>query len=191
MVTEQGNRPALGGQPSARIVQKIAMRSACPGRSGAPVSSAASQTAPPLIRLSRKRAMVAAFPWGRRVKKRLLLAGLAFGAFIVTFAISSWHNGLWRSAAEPLSSTAAPDSKAVEPTKPATSPRLDPSSDPQSSASPSTAAPASAATNEPVAVAIAPADASPDSPQLEQTVNPGVDVEAVRRDRGVQRSSAH
>jgi hypothetical protein len=42
------------------------------------------------------------------VERRLLFWGLGLGTFIVTFALSSWHAGLWHSAHAPAPPVAAP-----------------------------------------------------------------------------------
>jgi hypothetical protein len=127
-------------------------------------------------------------PSGPIVKRQILLGGLAVGAFIVTLAFSSWHVGLWHSAAEPPTSAAPqPDKDSLVPTGPVASSPSDPSSEAMTSTPPSAAAPTAVAINPPAT--IAPTEASQGEPQYEQTANPGVDSEAIRRDRGVQHSA--
>jgi hypothetical protein len=112
------------------------------------------------------------------------------GAFGVTLAFSSWHEGLWDSAAEPpISAVPQPTDDSVVPAPPAPSP-ADP---PSMSATVTPPSPAAATAMKPPP-ATAPADASQaetsqGDPQYEQIANPGVDSEAIRRDRGVQHSS--
>jgi hypothetical protein len=121
------------------------------------------------------------------VNRRILLSGIVVGAFVVTLALTSWHNGLWQSAAE------APPSVASQPAKNtlAPMPAVAAPASGQASATmappPSEAAPAAPAMNSPAAVASP--EASQGEPLYEQNANPGVDSEAIRRDRGVQHSS--
>src|SRR5580692_10164952 len=123
--------------------------------------------------------MLRALPSGPLVKRRILLGALALGAFIVTLAFSSWHEGLWHTTAElPTSAAPQPNNTGVVPTRPVASSASDPSSEAMTSTPPG-----AAALNPPPAVA--PAEASPGEPQYEQNANPGVDSEAMRRDRGV------
>ena len=119
---------------------------------------------------------------------RILLGALALGAFIVTLAFSSWHEDLWQSAADSTGS-AAPQSRkdGVVPPGPVVSVDSDLPPKAMTSMPPDAAAPAAAMT--PTA-AMAPLEASQGESQYEQNANPGVDGEAMRRDRGVQHSSA-
>jgi hypothetical protein len=51
---------------------------------------------------------------GALVERRILLCGLAVGAFFVlTFAFSSWHEGLWRSDAAPSTRAVAQPREAM------------------------------------------------------------------------------
>lgn len=123
------------------------------------------------------------------MNNRLLLGALAIGAFFVTLAFSSWHEGFWHSAAAPLT-TAAPQlgRVGVTPARPATSPAPYPAPEIMPSTAPRTTAPVAAAVNTPAA--IAPLEAPRGEPQYEQNANPGIDSEAMRRDRGVQHNPA-
>jgi hypothetical protein len=124
-------------------------------------------------------AILRGFPSGLLVKRQILLGALAVGAFIVTLAFSSWNEGLWHSAAEPPASTAPqPKRDSVVPTGLVASSA--------SETPPSAAAPAAAMVPPPPTP---PPEASQVEPQYEQYANPGVDSEAIRRDRGVQHSS--
>jgi hypothetical protein len=109
------------------------------------------------------------------------------GAFVVTLALTSRHNGLWQSAAEtPASVALQPAKNSLAPT-PATAAPASGQASPTLAPPPGEAAPAAPAMNSPAAVA-AP-EASQSEPLYEQNANPGVDSEAIRRDRGVQHSS--
>jgi len=123
------------------------------------------------------------------VKNRILLGALAIGAFLVTLAFSTWHEGFWHPAPEPLS-TAAPQLSAgrVMPTRPVAASAPNQASDATAATAPSMTAPVATAVNTPAA--IAPLEAPQGEPQYEQIANPGIDSEAMRRDRGVQHSPA-
>jgi hypothetical protein len=119
------------------------------------------------------------------VKRLILIGGLAVGAFLVTLAFSSWHDGRWQSVAQP-SPAALPELKDnVVATGPAPAPPAEPSSEAKISTPPEP--PASVPVSPPVA--IAPYEAPQGQPQYQQYANPGVDGEAIRRDRGVQHTS--
>jgi hypothetical protein len=117
------------------------------------------------------------------LNKRILVSGLALGAFVATLAFSFWREGLWHSAAE-SAAVAAPvvSNDTVVQTPQATPP-------PTVSTPEATAAtvPAEAA---PVVPNPAPAaetgDPSLGETHYPQAANPGIDGEAIRRDRGVQ-----
>ena len=125
------------------------------------------------------------FPSGQFVKRPIFLGGLAVGAFIVTLAFSSWHEGLWHAAAEPPTGAVPQPNRDVVASGPA-APPAGQSSEAASPTPPGAVAPATAV-NPPAA--IAPLEAPQGDPQYEQSPNPGVDSEAMRRDRGVQHSS--
>jgi hypothetical protein len=119
------------------------------------------------------------------VKRLILIGGLAVGAFLVTLAFSSWHEGLWQSATQP-SPAAAPELKDhVVVTGPAVAPPAEPSSEAKISMPPEPAAPVRVSPP----VGIAPDEAPQGQPQYQQYANPGVDSEAIRRDRGIQHTS--
>jgi hypothetical protein len=125
---------------------------------------------------------------GRLVNRRIVLGAVMGGAFIVTLAFSSWHEGLWDFAADPpVSAVPQPGEDSVLPAPVAPS-ATDPSSQTATVVPPSVAA---AAIKPPSATAAA--DRSqPETSQsdlYEEIPNPGVDTEAIRRDRGVQHSS--
>jgi hypothetical protein len=109
------------------------------------------------------------------------------GAFVVTLAFSSWHEGLWDSAAEPpVSAVPQPSTDNVVPMPTAPSP----TEQAATVTAPSLAT--SAAMKPPAATApsdTSQAETSQGDPQYEEIANPGVDIEAIRRDRGVQHSS--
>jgi hypothetical protein len=44
---------------------------------------------------------------GALVERRILICGLAMGAFVLAFAFFSWREGLWRSEAAPSTHAAA------------------------------------------------------------------------------------
>lgn len=113
------------------------------------------------------------------------MGALAVGAFIVTLAFASWHEDLWHSTAE-LPAGAVPQPSKKDVAMGPVVPSADGSAEAANPAPPGAGAPATAV-NPPVA--IAPLEAPPDDPQYEQSPNPGVDSEAMRRDRGVQHSS--
>jgi hypothetical protein len=125
---------------------------------------------------------------GPLVKRRILLGALALGAFIVTLVFSSWHAGLWHTAAEPPAGAAPqPNQGGVVPAGSVAASASDSQTQALTSTPPAVAAAPAAAMNPPPAAA--PAEASPGDSQYEQIANPGVDAEAMRRDRGVQHSS--
>jgi hypothetical protein len=105
------------------------------------------------------------------VEQRILLCGLMVGAFILTLTLSSWHDGLWRSDAAPVT-RAAPN-----PHEDGLVPRG------------AVAAPAAAAMNPPRA--IAPPEPAQSEPQSEPSSAPDVDdgERLARRDRGAERGS--
>ncbi len=113
------------------------------------------------------------------VDRRILLGGLALGAFAVTLALTAGREVRAPSAEDVATNPApAPHQDSNLPTGPAVlAPRT------ALPETPTEAPPPTAAT--PPAV-IAPLDTSPSESEYEQNVNPGVDIEAMRRDRGVQ-----
>jgi hypothetical protein len=114
------------------------------------------------------------------------LGGLVLGAFIVTLAFTSWREGLWHSAEPPASAVPEPHEDAVAPARPVASLASDPSPQNVTSTPPSAVTPTPAAMNP--TPAAAPPDSSAGQSLYEQNVNPGVDIEAMKRDRGVQHS---
>jgi hypothetical protein len=109
------------------------------------------------------------------------------GAFVMTLAFSSWHEGLWDFAAEPpVSAVPQPSEDSVVPASAAPS-----APDPSSQTATVTPRTVGAAAVKPPAAAPADTSQSETSPgDLYQEIpNPGVDTEAIRRDRGVQHSS--
>ena len=131
--------------------------------------------------------MIASYPEVSLVKTRIVLGALAVGTFVATLAFSSWHEGLWHSAGEPPMSAVAQPDKGIAVPRVAASPAADASAVALTSTPPVAAAAAAAAMNPPPTVASP--ETSSGEPQYQQNVNPGVDIEAVRRDRGVQHGS--
>jgi|HubBroStandDraft_1064217.scaffolds.fasta_scaffold00036_86 hypothetical protein len=114
---------------------------------------------------------------GVLVKSRILLCGLVVGTFILTLAFSSWHDGLWRSGAAPVT-------RAAPPTGAVASPPFGPTSEAMTTPT-AAATPATAAMNPP------PAITTPESVQSEPYSTPDVDNAAMpaRRDRGAEHGS--
>src|SRR5579863_9808975 len=112
---------------------------------------------------------------GALVERRILLYGLTLGAFVLTLAFSSWHDGLWRSPAAPVAGAAPqPHKDSLVPT----------------GARPTAgAAPAAAAMNP--APAIAPPEPVQSEAQNELSSTPDVEDGAMRarRDRGAGRGA--
>ena len=120
------------------------------------------------------------------MNRRILLGALAVGAFVVTLAFSSWHQGLWPFAAEPASVAAPHASQLGALSGTAASPRANALPETTTS-TPNAPAAAPAAVIPPPA--IEPTEVPQGQPLYDQVPNPGVDSEAVRRDHGVQHSS--
>jgi hypothetical protein len=116
--------------------------------------------------------------FGALVESRTLLWGLGVGTFILTFAFSSWHDGLWRSDAAPVMRAAPTGAVSSHPLGPRSAAKTPPIA---------AVAPAFAAMIPP------PANAPPglvqSEPQSEPYSTPGVDDEAMRdrSDRGAER----
>ncbi len=112
--------------------------------------------------------------------RRIVLGGLALCAFAVTLALTSGREML-APATELVSPVPVPALKQDSIVQTA------PSVPAPASLSPDTpiATPPPTATTPPAALT-APLDTSPTQSEYEQNINPGVDIEAMRRDRGVQ-----
>jgi hypothetical protein len=115
-----------------------------------------------------------------RVQRRILLSGLAVAAFAVTFAFT-----FRRPAGLPVSGALQPAKAAVPAPSVASPADGPPAAAPMPPAA--VAAPPTAAPNPPPAAAAS--EASRTESLYDQNINPGVDVEAMRRDRGVQHST--
>ena len=119
------------------------------------------------------------------MNRRILTGGLALGAFLVTLAFVSWHEDLWRPATDPAPSVAVQPSRNPVAPVPVAAP---PVAAETATSAPTDAAPLPATTPAPAP----PPDNAPADSAYDQNINPGVDPEAMRRDRGVQhRSGSH
>jgi len=122
------------------------------------------------------------------VERRILLCTLGVGAFIVTLAFSSWHDGLWHPDAPATPAALQHHQDSLVATGTVAAQPFAPSS--EAVTTPIAAAlPAAAAMSPP------PAPAAPEpvqsEPQSEPDSNPEVDDNAVRarRDRGAEHGS--
>jgi hypothetical protein len=128
--------------------------------------------------------MIARYPsgfsvFGARVNRRIVILGVVVGAFALTLAATSGLSGFWH-AAGPAAAPVLQPAKGGFMADPAVAPPV---------AAPPAASTTSAPVQTPPTVAPAAGEAAPSDPQYDQRVNPGVDTETIRRDRGVQRTS--
>lgn len=125
------------------------------------------------------------------MRRRILLCGLSVGAFILTLAFSSWHDGLWRLSAAPATSDAP---RHLEDGRVATGARA--SQEPVSEAvtTPGTVVPAAAAPVAAAPVAAAPVAAAMPPPLImaaPEPPSPNADDGAAvaRTGRGTERDA--
>jgi hypothetical protein len=103
--------------------------------------------------------------------RRILFSVLVAGTFVLTLAFSSWHEGLWRSDAAPVTHAVASH----------------PSGSPKPAAMPAAMAAPAAATNPPPAVA--PSDPAQSEPQSDSAPDVDSGERLARRERGGGRGS--